>query len=382
MTPGTVILNLAKASPDDFLAGLKSLSNQERVEVDRKMRQLEDKHQDEFSKDSGRREQTRRGFLSTLGLGAAGIGAAVASKLLPGGKVVGKPADDVPLAAVAKPEPSQADSAVAKLTAKQEEFVNPMVRVGAERGEHFDDELAETVGAYNFDGGQADAEWLRSVQSKSRLNRDEMKEFTSILGRAQKRVDAVGGFNSSKYDIENFYNSSLGSSVARWKDRLRDVLADPEEFKAWHKREAGNTDPSRMLGDNVGDVIPLMRPKVWELAGVEMPKWMQGIQERYSAINDILAQRGEPSLDDSYTYSTNTKWLANTDGYLGENTSLEDDLFGPVNEDPGFEGYVRDMIRILPKLTQATNVAHEAIHPRVLNNYIKAVGQGYQEAQG
>ena len=51
MNPGTVILNLAKASPDDFLAGLKSLSNQERVEVDRKMRQLEDKHQDEFSKD-------------------------------------------------------------------------------------------------------------------------------------------------------------------------------------------------------------------------------------------------------------------------------------------------------------------------------------------
>ena len=33
------------------------------------MRQLEDKHQDEFSKDAGRREQSRRGFLSTLGLG-------------------------------------------------------------------------------------------------------------------------------------------------------------------------------------------------------------------------------------------------------------------------------------------------------------------------
>ena len=94
MTPGDHILLLAKASPDDFLAGLKSLSNQERVEVDRKMRQLEDKHQDEFSKDSGRREQTRRGFLSTLGLGAAGVGAAVASKLLPGGKVVGDKASD------------------------------------------------------------------------------------------------------------------------------------------------------------------------------------------------------------------------------------------------------------------------------------------------
>ena len=98
MNPGTVILNLVKASPDDFLAGLKSLSNQERVEVDRKMRQLEDKHQDEFSKDSGRREQTRRGFLSTLGLGAAGVGAAVASKLLPGGKTIG---DQAPPASAA-----------------------------------------------------------------------------------------------------------------------------------------------------------------------------------------------------------------------------------------------------------------------------------------
>ena len=98
MNAGSVILSLVKASPDDFLAGLKSLSNQERVEVDRKMRQLEDKHQDEFSKDSGRREQSRRGFLSTLGLGAAGVGAAVASKLLPGSKVVG---DQAPKAAPA-----------------------------------------------------------------------------------------------------------------------------------------------------------------------------------------------------------------------------------------------------------------------------------------
>ena len=118
MNAGSVILSLVKASPDDFLAGLKSLSNQERVEVDRKMRQLEDKHQSEFSQDSGRREQSRRGFLSTLGLGAAGIGAAIGAKLLPGGKVIGEQAPKAAPPAAAAPDPRQ--------VLRRQSFSNPV----------------------------------------------------------------------------------------------------------------------------------------------------------------------------------------------------------------------------------------------------------------
>ena len=70
-----------------------------------------------FPRTAGRREQSRRGFLSTLGLGAAGVGAAVASKLLPGGKVIGDPAPK------AAPAPARAPG-----LAKQQVFKHPLAQ--------------------------------------------------------------------------------------------------------------------------------------------------------------------------------------------------------------------------------------------------------------
>ena len=197
MNPGTVILNLAKATPDDFLAGLKSLSNQERVEVDRKMRQLEDKHQDEFSKDSGKREQTRRGFLSTLGLGAAGVGAAVAAKLLPGGKVIGDQAPKTPPAAGL----SAADAAeLEELRAMRKELQAAKQPAVAEGKEVVDkEELAR----------------LRNIDHSLAREKEDM-------GKLGKLVEPKSKFGSP--EMSAFYDNPTLGDLSEVADKLQEVM--------------------------------------------------------------------------------------------------------------------------------------------------------------
>ena len=382
MNPGTVILNLAKASPDDFLAGLKSLSNQERVEVDRKMRQLEDKHQDEFSKDSGRREQTRRGFLSTLGLGAAGIGAAVASKLLPSGKVVGDQAPKAP--APVKPPPSESDAVVANLTAKQGEFANPIRRMVAQEGEYHDDDLPYVVESFPFDGGKADAARLREFVDKDRLTREEMTEFTSILNRAKKKANLFQGFNARKYRMD-YGENKIGAGVHSWQADIDDGHLELGKFKQWEKREGGRVSPSRQLGSHLEDLFPLMRPGIWERAGVPIPEWMKGVQSRFDAINTKRQEMGRLPLEDQFhrgsVYSRHE--FLKQDGHLAGpgkvQVSLGDELFEPVDAEVGVEQYTRDMAAALPNFAKLQTRGDYPVDTDVLNEYARALGTGIRK---
>ena len=230
MTPGAVLLNLAKASPDDFLAGLKSLSNQERVEVDRKMRQLEDKHQDEFSKDSGRREQSRRGFLSTLGLGAAGVGAAVAAKLLPGGKVVGDRAPkEAPATGLSDAEQAELDELRAMdrglaHSPKKDKFTNPSTgkvppyirnmdgtSIDARlRAQGVRDILTLSNGFFGPRGDKVIDGLNTIAKSPDTMNREQMKDFIQasrrVSGNIYRLVDESGIM-----DIEH---------MGKWLNRL------------------------------------------------------------------------------------------------------------------------------------------------------------------
>ena len=242
MNPGTLILQMAKASPDDFLAGLKSLSNQERVEVDRKMRQLEDKHQDEFSKDAGRREQSRRGFLSTLGLGAAGVGAAVASKLLPGGKVIGEaPPTAKPAVKQVAPEVTDRAKKLAAafdtLNAKRQEFSNPL-------REPYRD-MVDVFAEYEQDQSRIAA--VQALADKEQLNRGEMDTIVRAMTDAMiaareadneqhteaidQGMDSVYRAIGSRYNRENAaYRHKLGDQPNDSLDdadrELRNVLMD------------------------------------------------------------------------------------------------------------------------------------------------------------
>ena len=137
MEPGTVILNLAKATPDDFLAGLKSLSNQERVEVDRKMRQLEDKHQDEFSKDSGREGTDQARFPEYPGLGSRRCRCCCGLQAASWGKTIGDGAKGAPASGLSDEDAAELARFRAAAKAPKTDELNPTTLYLKQRRSNF-----------------------------------------------------------------------------------------------------------------------------------------------------------------------------------------------------------------------------------------------------
>ena len=172
MSPGSCILSLVKASPSGFLDVLRRLSQKDRADVDRKMRQLEDRLQDQFAKDSGVREQGRRDFLGALGLGAAGIGTAIGGKLLPGGKVIG----DAPAPPAAGAKAGEAAPAAVK-PKRQERFTNPF---WADSGADGKWDAAPTMGTY-----------AQAAKHDPYL-REKINNFTKTIHEVGERPDRGG----------------------------------------------------------------------------------------------------------------------------------------------------------------------------------------------
>ena len=293
MDYGSAILSLVKASPGKFLEALRDLSRSDSDAVEQKMRRLEDKHRDKFSKDGEVQDSSRREFLSILGVG--GLGAIVAGKALKGGRTVGEPA---PLAGLKEGEEVVDSGELARLRQAAKSAEDLPKPPGPVKQQTFKHPIYQIDMGWSIRPKKPAMENLRNMAG-------ELRGLSHLNSRALHISDRLFGIAKLARPNHSIPPSELADARilrrADMTDLVRHIKGALGDLKWLHREEGLELwdDAARDLGRHgLADNVPVMLREVERDRNRylgEMPKTVQDIadelHEEEGGLRTLLTDR-------------------------------------------------------------------------------------------